>query len=81
MKLRKIRVKLPGNRVKVVLRRAYPRIAVCRNCGVKLKGIPRLSASKFRNLSKSEKKPNRPYGGNLCSACTRSEIKSRARQD
>ena len=79
MKLRKIKVKLPGNRVKVVMRRAYPRIAVCGICGSKLKGMPRLSTSKFRNLAKSEKRPNRPYGGNLCSACMRSEIKRMAR--
>ncbi len=79
MRLRKIRVKLPGNRVKVVMKRAYPKIARCGSCGRTLKGMPRLGASKFNDLAKSEKKPNRPYGGNLCSECMRNELKRMAR--
>ena len=33
----------------------------------------------MQNISKSQKTVARPYGGNMCSSCTRSLIKAQAR--
>ncbi|MBS3108593.1 50S ribosomal protein L34e [Candidatus Woesearchaeota archaeon] len=74
MKIRKLYSKLPGNKLKVIEKRAIPKIAGCGICGKRLQGIPKLSNSKFRGLAKSKKRPNRPYGGSLCSKCMRNEI-------
>lgn len=79
MRLRKTFVKVSGNNVKVVMKKASPGAAICGNCGSKLHGIPRMKIGKFKNLALSKKRPNRPYGGNLCSRCTRLEVIRRAR--
>jgi len=79
MKKRKIYVKLPGNRLSIVIKRMKPKIARCGNCGKELQGIKKLSTNKFKNLAKSKKRPNRAYGGNLCSKCSREEILRRLR--
>ena len=34
----------------------------------------------INKLSKSHKRPNRPYGGYLCSKCARKHFKNEARQ-
>ena len=51
----------------------------CGSCGDVLKGIPRLRPIRFAALSKSEKRPQRPFGGVLCSACARVALKAAAR--
>lgn len=78
MKARNVYVKLPGNKVKLVRKKSNPAIAKCGICGNYLHGIPRLKIGRFKNLPKSKKRPNRPYGGNLCSRCMREEIARRA---
>ncbi len=52
-------------------RRERTGLAECANCKSPLHGIPRRITSEFKKLSSSERKPERPYGGNLCSDCTR----------
>jgi len=78
MELKKKYVKLPGNKIKVIFKKRKPKSAKCGICGKELQGIPRLRKGDFRKLSKSERRPNRPYGGNLCSRCMRNEIIRRA---
>lgn len=78
MRRRKVYVKLSGSRIKVVIKKANRNHSKC-GCGRILEGIPRLSNRKFKNLAKSEKKVNRPYGGVLCSSCMREEIIRRTR--
>jgi large subunit ribosomal protein L34e len=69
--LRKINVKTPGGRVVRIYKKKNPAPAQCGKCGKLLKGVPRLRQAKLRNLAKSKKRPQRPYGGVLCSACSR----------
>ncbi len=68
---RKAFVKAPGGNVHVQYRRRKPAKAHCAECGKVLAGVPRELPRKMHNLSKSEKRPERPYGGKLCSACMR----------
>jgi large subunit ribosomal protein L34e len=78
-KWKKTRVKLPGGRVATHYRKPKPGIAKCGKCGKPLHGIPRLRSVKFKNLAKTEKRPERPYGGVLCSSCMRELMKAKAR--
>ena len=78
--LRKVFRKLPGGRTDIHFKRRKPKLAKCGNCGAKLKGVPRELPYKMRNIAKTKKRPERPYGGVLCSRCMRQEIINRVRQ-
>ena len=76
----KRRVKLritSGHKIHYVKR--TPNQAKCGSCSKALHGIPRIRATQMRGLAKSMKRPERPYGGILCSSCMRSYIKSKVR--
>ena len=72
---RRKRVKTPGGRVVIQFDRRNPQTTKCAICKKELHGIPRKLPSKFRNLPKSKKVISRPFGGNLCSSCSREKIK------
>ena len=73
-RLRRVKVKTPGGRVKIHYLKRKPKSAKCGKCGKALIGIPRERPAVFRNLSFTERRVERPYGGNLCSRCTREVI-------
>ena len=77
--LRKIRKKLPGGGSIIHYIKKKPKKPACANCGKPLHGVASGLTSKIRSLSKSKKRPERPYGGNLCSKCTKKEIKKKLR--
>ncbi|MCX8199565.1 MAG: 50S ribosomal protein L34e [Sulfolobales archaeon] len=54
-------------------------VAKCSICGTQLGGIPRLNLSSLRKLAKTEKRPERIYGGTLCHRCLASLLKEAAR--
>jgi large subunit ribosomal protein L34e len=56
-----------------------PSKAKCAGCGGVLAGVPRERPYKMQNMPKTAKRPERPYGGVLCSACSRKEIIKKAR--
>ncbi len=57
--------RLPGNRVKVHYKRRKPASAHCALTKKKLHGVPTKRPAKLRQLSKTERRPSRPYGGKL----------------
>jgi large subunit ribosomal protein L34e len=75
--LRRVYRRTPGGRVVVHFERRRPGVPTCWRCGRPLGGVPRGVSSEVRGLSRSEKRPNRPYGGYLCSSCL-TELLSRA---
>jgi len=75
--LRRVKVRTPGGNLVIHYTKRKPKVAKCGNCKKELKGIPRERPSVFRNLSLSKKRVERPYGGNLCSQCTRETIISK----
>jgi len=77
--LRRLQIKVPGGRTVMHYRKRKPKNARCGNCGATLKGIAREMPLKMRTLPKTKKRPERPYGGNLCSSCMRSLIVERIR--
>lgn len=74
---RRVKVKTPGNRVVMHYRRRKPDFAECGGCGTRLKGVPRGLPAELKNMPKTAKRPERPFGGVLCSACMRAEIVAR----
>lgn len=73
--LRRVFVKTPGKENKIQYKKRKPSKKRCAECNKELHGIPNLIQSKFRNLAKSKKRPQRPYAGKLCSSCMRKKIK------
>ena len=71
---RMIFVKVPGGRTVVHFKKKKPGKAKCGSCGKILAGVPRERPHKMKKMAKTKKRPERPYGGNLCSACMRKKI-------
>ena len=78
-RLRKIFVKTPGGRTVTHFRQRKPSKAICGNCKNQLAGVPRELPSKMANMPKTAKRPERIYGGVLCSKCTRELLQHKAR--
>ncbi len=74
---RRIKLRTPGARRVVHFRRRNPNKAQCGKCGGELKGVPRMLPYEIRSTPKTKRRPERPYGGVLCSKCTRELIKSK----
>jgi len=67
------------NGTKVRHDRRKPKVGACSVTGETLKGVPRALPGKIKNMSKSSKRPSRPFGGVLSSRAARDEIEKRAR--
>ncbi len=78
--MRKVKRRTPGGKVSLQHRRSKPSIAKCGNCGAKLSGVARERPSKMTRMPKTKKRPERPFGGNLCTKCLRVEMKTKARE-
>ncbi len=78
--LRKIFRKVPGGRVSIHYKKRKPKAARCGDCGAVLKGVPRELPFRMRSMAKTKKRPERPYGGVLCSKCMRQTIIEKVRQ-
>jgi len=76
---RKVFVKLPGGSTKMTRKPRKPSAAKCAACGGVLTGTPRLKDMEMAKLSKTQRRPERPYGGNLCSKCSKRKIISENR--
>ena len=57
-----------------------PKKARCGGCGTVLHAIKHKTPKALNKLPKSQKRPERPFGGALCSRCARADIKARARK-
>ena len=66
--LRRKQVRTPGGRLVIHYKKRRPKIAHCATCKKPLKGIPRERPYIMHKLPKTKKRPERPYGGILCSA-------------
>ena len=71
---RRVFVRIPSGKSVLMHKPRKDGVAVCAVCKRTLMGAPRLLAKKLSKLPKSKKRPSRPYGGNLCSACMRAKI-------
>ena len=77
--LRRVYVRTPGARTVLSHRRRKPSKAQCAGCGIVLKGVPREIPGKIKKLSKTQRRPERPYGGVLCGGCMRKTFIEKAK--
>ncbi|GAB6147600.1 50S ribosomal protein L34e [Stetteria hydrogenophila] len=77
--LRRVYRRTPGGVTVVHFEKRKPGPARCARCGRPLNGVPRLRPSALRKLSKTAKRPERPYGGVLCAACLAELIRESVR--
>ena len=76
---KKISRRAPGNKTVLHYRRRKPSKAKCASCGALLNGVPRGRPSEIAKLSKTEKRPERPYCGYLCPKCLKRLMIEKAR--
>ena len=76
---RKVKVKVVSG-VKTHYKRRKPARAKCSQCKKVLLAVPNKIPSKMQNMPKTAKRPERPYGGKLCSKCMRELIKENVRK-
>ena len=76
---RMIFTKTPGSRTTIHFKKKKPGKAKCAVCHKVLQGTVRERPYKMKKIPKTKKRPTRPYGGYLCSKCTRKLIVKEAR--
>ena len=74
---RRIHVKTPGGINKILYKPRKPSAAVCSVTRQRLLGVPKLLPFKLRKLSITQRRPTRPYGGNLSSMAMRDVMKQK----
>ncbi len=74
---RRTQYRTPGGRLLTRYTKPNVGAAVCGACGARLPGVPRSIVG----ASKTQRRPERPFGGVLCSPCTRALIKKNATQE
>lgn len=77
--LRRVPRRSPGGKVKLHLKKRKPRKARCGACGMTLPGVARGRPYQVKKQSKSQKRPERPFGGTLCTKCTKRAMIIKAR--
>jgi len=77
---RRVYRKTPGGRTVLHHVKRKPSKAICSECGKVLCGVPRERPYKMQRMAKTKKRPERPFGGMLCSKCSRLKIIAKARQ-
>lgn len=77
---KRVRKNTPGGKNVLRYKKKKPSKHVCAECGKILHGVPRGRPYEIRKLSKTQRRPSRPFGGYLCSECARKHFKAEARQ-
>jgi large subunit ribosomal protein L34e len=78
---RRVRKPTPSGVSKIYYSRRKPKQSHCAGCGAELKGMPRARPVELKNMAKSKKRPERPFGGELCTKCMRKKMITRAREN
>lgn len=72
--LRRVRKKTPKGKIVTHYIQRRPSKSKCAVCKNPLLGMPNLVPHKLKKLSKTQRRPERPYGGYLCPACLKKKI-------
>jgi len=73
------KVRVPSGVSRLHIKRKKVNAAHCKECGKELGGVPNLRSYQMRKLAKTEKRPERMYGGVLCGNCVKEKIKNAVR--
>lgn len=77
---RRVKRVTPGHNVVIHYVKRKPSKAICPIYGTELHGVPREIPTKMKNMPKSSKRPERPFGGVLSSKALRDVMKQKARE-
>jgi len=69
----------PGGKPSLKKRSDKPSKARCALCANVLGGVPRRPPTRLNKLAKTQKRPERPFGGVLCSKCVSQVIRDKVR--
>lgn len=78
-RMKQVKQKTPGGKLKTAYRRKMYSKHKCGICGGELAGVPRGKPVVIKRLTKSKRRPTRPFGGQLCSKCSRKVIAMKAK--
>lgn len=73
-RLKRVQVRIPGSKTVTHYRQRNRQIAKCAVTKKPLRGIPRLTNRKFKNLNKSQKTVSRAYGGYMSHKALKDKI-------
>ncbi len=73
--LKRVSKRTPGGRLVLHFRKRRPGSPKCALCKRELHGVARGRGTELSRVRRSQRRVSRPYGGYLCSACMRAEIK------
>jgi large subunit ribosomal protein L34e len=76
---RRVFVKTPGGRTIIHYKKRKPQKPHCAACKNVLPGVVRARAAVVKQHAKTERRPERPFAGMLCSRCMRQEFVRKAR--
>ncbi len=76
---RRIHTRLPSGKITTRHVKRKPELPKCAICKKELKGTPRAFDLQKQKMGISKKRPERAFGGYLCSSCSRKQIKQEAR--
>lgn len=71
---RRVFVRIPSGSSVLRYRRRKNAKPQCADCDATLPGVARGTKAQVKALPRSARRPERPFGGKLCSACTRRTI-------
>lgn len=77
--MKKVKRRTPSGKINIHKKREKPALAKCANCKKPLQGVPKLVSSQMRKLAKTKRRPEKPYGGYLCTSCSRELFRERIR--
>lgn len=77
---RHVFVRIPSGTTKIHYRQRKARRPHCSQCGSILAGVPTGTPRQMKTLTKSAKRPERPFGGKLCTICMRRFIIQETRE-
>ncbi|MFP4402650.1 MAG: 50S ribosomal protein L34e [Candidatus Nanoarchaeia archaeon] len=72
--LRKVQVRVPSGDTRTHYRQKQRKIVKCAVTGKALRGIPRKTQRKFKNLNLSQKRVSRVYGGYMSHTALKEKI-------
>jgi large subunit ribosomal protein L34e len=72
--LRRVFVRTPGGETVIHYKARKPSRPHCASCGTVLHGMKATLSRAMHSMPKTMKRPERPYGGMLCSTCMRRTI-------
>lgn len=78
-RMKKVAKKTPGGRIKMQYRHKVYSKQKCAICKSLLHGTPSGSPASIAKLTKSQRRPTRPFGGQLCSKCSRKVLAMKAK--